>query len=137
MQLSIQLSQLINLSFNKEVFHSSFKLAKVIPIHKKGDTEDSNNYRPISLSSNLSKMIERLINKRLYSFLHPNDCLFTYQFSFRNHNWTKHALISITERIRKNLDEGKFNCGVSFWLLERISYSQSRNLTGKITTLWC
>ena len=67
-QLSIPLSQLINLSFNKGVFPSSLKLARVIPIHKKGHTQDSNNYRPISLLSNLSKMIEKLIDKRLYSF---------------------------------------------------------------------
>ena len=92
-QLSIPLSQLINLSFNKGVFRSSLKLAKVIPIHKKGDTQDRNNYRPISLLSNLSNIIEKLIHKRLYSFLHQNDCLFTYQFGFRNHHSTNHALI--------------------------------------------
>ena len=111
-QLSILLSQLINLSFNKGVFPSSLKLAKVIPIHKKGDTQDSNNYRPISLLSNLSKIIKKLIHKRLYSFLHQNDCLFTYQFGFRNHHSTNYALICITEKIRKNLDEANFACGV-------------------------
>ena len=110
-QLSILLFQLINLSFNKGVFPSSLKLAKVIPIHKKDDTEDSNNYRPISLS-NLSKMMEKLIHKRLYSFLHQNDCLFTYQFGFCNHHSTNHALMSITEKNKKNLDESKFACGV-------------------------
>ena len=47
--LSVLLSLLINLSFNKGVFPSSFKLAKVISIRKKDDTEDSNNYRPIYL----------------------------------------------------------------------------------------
>ena len=91
-QLSIPLFQLINLSFNKGVFPSSLKLAKVIPIHKKGDTQDSNNYRPMSLLSNLCKLIKKLILKRLYSFLHQNDCLFTYQFGFRNHHSTNHAL---------------------------------------------
>ena len=114
-QLSIPLSQLINLSFNKGVFRSSLKLAKVIPIHKKGGTQDRNNYRPISLLSNLSNIIEKLIHKRLYSFLHQNDCLFTYQFGFRNHHSTNHALISITEKIRKSPDEGKFACGFFFF----------------------
>ena len=57
-------------------------------------------------------MIEKLIHKRLYSFLHQNDCLFTYQFGFRNHHSTNHALISITEEIWKNLNEGKFARGV-------------------------
>ena len=48
-QLSVLLSQLINLCFNKGVSPSSFKLAKVIPIHKKDGTQDSNNYRSIYL----------------------------------------------------------------------------------------
>ena len=74
--------------------------------------QDSNNYRPISLLSNLSTLIEKLIHKRLYSFLHQNDYLFTYQFAFCNHHSTNHALISIKEKIRKNLDEGKFACSV-------------------------
>ena len=81
-QLLIPLSQLINLYFNRGVLPSTLKLAKVISIHKKGDTQDSNNYGPISLLLNLSKMIEKLINKRLYSFLHQNDCLFTYHLVF-------------------------------------------------------
>ena len=102
-QLSIPLSQLINLSFNKGVFRISLKLAKVIRIHKKGDNKNSNNYSPISLLSNLSKMFEKLIHKRLYSFLHQDDCLFTYQFGFRKHHSINHALISITEKIGKFL----------------------------------
>ena len=57
-------------------------------------------------------MIEELIHKRLYSFLHQNDCLFTCQFGFRNHQSKNHALISITEKFRKNLDDGKFACRV-------------------------
>ena len=109
-QLSISLSQLINLSFNKGTFPSFLVLAKIISIYRKGDRQDSNNYRPISLLSNLSKMIEKLIHKRLYSFFYHCDCSFTYQFRFRNHS--QHALISITEKIRKDLDEAKFACSV-------------------------
>ena len=48
-------------------------------------------------------MIEKLIYEKLYSFLHQNGCLFTYQFGFRNHHSTNHALISITEKLGKNL----------------------------------
>ena len=44
--------------------------------------------------------------------MNQNKCLFNYKFGFRNHNFTNHALISITEKIRKALDEGKFACGL-------------------------
>ena len=88
-QLPILLSQLINLCFNKGILPGSLKRAKVIPIHKKSGTQDSNNYRSIYLLSNKSKMIEKRIPKRLYSS-HQSDCLFTYQFGFRNHHSTNH-----------------------------------------------
>ena len=57
-------------------------------------------------------MIEKLIHKRLFKFLNSNNCLFNYQFGFRNHHSTNHALISITEKIRKAVDDGKIACGV-------------------------
>ena len=57
-------------------------------------------------------MIEKLIHKRLFKFLNSNNCLFNYQFGFRNHHSTNHAVISITEKIPKAADDGKIACGV-------------------------
>ena len=48
-EFSKPLSDIINLSFNQGVFPNLLKIANVIPIHKKGDTLDCNNYRPIYL----------------------------------------------------------------------------------------
>ena len=62
--------------------------------------------------SNISKLIEKLLYNRLHKFLNQNKCLFNYQFSFRNHHSTNHTLISITEKIRNTLDEGKFACEI-------------------------
>ena len=44
--------------------------------------------------------------------MNQNKCNFNYQFGFRNHHSTNHALISITEKIRKALGEGKFASGL-------------------------
>ena len=93
-------------------FPNCVKLAKVIPVYKKGDQQKCNNYRAISLLSNITKLTEKLLYNRLYKFLNQNKCLFNYQFGFRNHHSSNHTLISITEKIRKALDEGKFACGV-------------------------
>ena len=111
-EISGPLSSLINLSFDTGEFPNCLKLAKVIPVYKKGDQQECNNYRPISLLSNISKLIEKLLYNRLYKFLNQNKCLFNYQFGFWNHHSTNHELISITEKIRNALDEGKFACGV-------------------------
>ena len=62
--------------------------------------------------SNISKLIEKLLSNRLYSFLEQNNCLFNYQFGFRNNHSTNHALISITQKIQKVIDDGKFTSEV-------------------------
>ena len=84
----------------------------IIPTFKKNDPLLCNNYRPISLLSNIGKLIEKLIYKRLYAFLEQNECLYTNQFGFRNLRSTNHALTNITERIRNGLDNNEYICGV-------------------------
>ena len=106
------LSTLINLLIDTGDFPNCLKLAKVITADKKGDQQECNNYRPISLLLNTSKLIEKLLYNRLYKFLNQNKRLFNYQFGFQNHHSTNDALISITEKIRNTLDEGKFACGI-------------------------
>ena len=62
------LAELINTSFQSGIFPGIFKIAKVIPIFKSESRVLCNNYRPISLLSNISKLIEKLMRKRVYSF---------------------------------------------------------------------
>ena len=88
------------------------KLAKVIPLYKKNSPEIPSNYRPISLSSAFSKIVEKLMHTRLYTFLEKYDILHSLQFGFRNKHFTLHALTSLTESIKKTIDDGMFGCGV-------------------------
>ena len=110
--LSQPLSDILNISFSTGVFPTLFKCAQVIPIFKSGDKLQTNNYRPISLLSNISKIIEKIVHRRLYLFLRQNKLLFLYQFGFRPGFSTTHALISLTDEIRAALDDDKFACGV-------------------------
>ena len=102
-ELSKPLTILINLTFSLRIFPNCLKIAKVIPVFKKGDQQECNKYRPISLLSNISKLIEKLLSNHLYSFLEQNNCLFKYQYGFRNNHSTNHASISITEKNSKKL----------------------------------
>jgi retron-type reverse transcriptase len=52
------------------------------------------------------------MSNRLINFLDANHCLFKRQFGFRSKHSTEHALISLTESIRKSLDSGQFACGI-------------------------
>ena len=71
--LSKPLAELINPSLNQGKFPTVLKT--VIPIHKRGDKSEYDNYRPISLISNISKLIEKTVHERLYSFLEKEQLL--------------------------------------------------------------
>ena len=77
----------------------------MVPALKKDSKLDYSNYRPISLLTNIEKILEKLVYKRLYTFLDNNSIIYNLKFSFRQHYSTSHALINITENIRKALDE--------------------------------
>ena len=110
--ISVQLSQIINESFQNGIFPGKLKIAKVIPIFKKGDASKNSNYRPISLLSVFSKIFEKHMHERLYNFLELHDILFQMQFGFRNGHSTDHALISLSERIKSTLDSKRVGCGI-------------------------
>ena len=110
--LSKPLVKLINFSFSEGTFPNLLKFANVIPVFKKGDNLDYNNCRPISLISNIWKLIEKIVHKRLYSFLEKNSLLFKQQYGFRNKLSTNHALIDITNRIQEACDNGQYACGI-------------------------
>ena len=95
------------------VFSFVLKAAKVVPVFKKDSKLDYIvNYHPISLLSNIKKILEKLMYKRLYVFVNNNDIIYNLQLGFRQHYSTSHALINITETIKKALDDG--NIGWSF-----------------------
>ena len=92
------------MSFLTGQFSSVLKIAKVIPIHKKQSKVDYQNYRPIFLLSNIEKIIEKLMYKRLSNFLDINNLIYSLQFGFWQKYLTTHTLINLTE------DEGSFGC---------------------------
>ena len=114
--ISNALATLINQSFSKGIFPSSLKTAKVIALFKKGDPEMTSNYRPISLLSSFSKLYEKLMYKRLYSFTTHNKLIHPLQFGFQKNNSIDHTLISMTEAIRNTLDNKKYGCGIFIYL---------------------
>ena len=94
------------------VFSSLLKTSKLSPVFKKDSKLDYSNYRPISLLSNIEKRLEKLMYKRLYTFLNNNNIIYNLQCGFRQQYSTSHALANITEIIRKALDNGNIGCGV-------------------------
>ena len=110
--ISKQLADLFNLSFSSGSFPSILKTAKVVPVFKKGSKLDYCNYCPISLLSNVEKILEKLIYKRVSDFLTEDNIIYDLQFGFRQKFSTFHALLNLTENIRQALDEGYIGCGI-------------------------
>ena len=86
----------MNQSLNEGTFITEWKSAKVIPLHKKGDVNDVKNYRPISVLSAASKIVERIVHKQFYDYLLKHSILSKAQFGFRPGHSTGAALASLT-----------------------------------------
>ena len=88
------------------------KIAKVIPIHKKGEKDDVNNYRPISLLTSISKILERIVYIRTERFLKTCDIFSKFQFGFRENHSTTHALLTLIDKVTHALDTFSHTIGI-------------------------
>ena len=66
------LTEIINSSFEQNEFPSKLKLADIIPIFKKKNPRNIENYRPVSVLSHISKVFEKLIYKQIDNFMGRN-----------------------------------------------------------------
>ena len=103
------LAHIANLSFITGTFPSDLKTAKVIPIYKSKDNTTFENYRPISLLPCFSKIIERLVYNRLYSYVKLNNILNPSQYGFQSKLSTELAIIELQNRVIHNLKNNS-NC---------------------------
>jgi hypothetical protein len=103
-ELSPVLRRLFHLSYSTGIVPSSWKNANVQPIPKKGDASMPNNYRPISLVSVISKVMETVINKQLLSHLERNSLLSDHQFGFRSERSTADLLCLVTDKMYQSLE---------------------------------
>ena len=106
--LAPALSFIINHCLSLGVFPQKLKIAKVIPIHKSGPTDKIENYRAISLLTSLSKIFEKLLLKRLVSFLDTHKILVPAQFGFRRAHSTIHPIIDLITTCFDAIEEKKF-----------------------------
>ena len=110
------LSYISNVSFLTGKVPSLLKIAKVIPIYKKGDRDDPSNYRPISILSIFAKILEKLVNSRLLEFLEVNDVFYKHQYGFRKKYSTKLSLINLINDVIRSMDKGKVTVHVGVFI---------------------
>ena len=98
---------MINAFIEDGKFPEHLKQAYVIPIFKKGDNEDPDNYRPISITSSIAKVFEQILREQMNEYLERNKLLGPMQFGFRAKYSTTDALLFATEHIRTDLDANR------------------------------
>ena len=97
----------INSSISKECFPDALKVARVVPVFKSGRKDCKENYRPISLLTFLSKIFEKVMSSRLYSFFTRYNILNIQQFGFQNSKSTCDAALHFTNYAYSALNHKK------------------------------
>ena len=90
-----------NISIKSGIFPSKLKIAKVKPLFKQGARDDPNNYRPISLLPVFSKVIEKVILRRIQNFMNRTNQYTKNQFGFRDGSSTINACEKLTSEVLK------------------------------------
>ena len=100
------ITYIVNKCISNGIFPSLWKQAKVNPLFKGGDKDDVNNYRPISILPTLSKLNEKFMQTHLMHYLNTFDVLHKFQSAFRSGHSTETALMLMTERWLKAINDG-------------------------------
>ena len=111
--------EMVRALFNKCIIQSkipeTWKEAKITMIPKKGeDKSNPNSYRPISVTSCLGKILEKVMANRLYSYLESNKLLTNIQSGFRKHRRTSDNLFFLTQKVAESFNRKKNVCCLFF-----------------------
>ena len=125
------LTKTINHSLKESTFPDELKQSEVIPVYKKLDPLQKENYRPVSLLPHISKVFERVIYKQINNFMENkiSKCV----TGFRKSHGTQHSLIAMLEKWKKALDKEE-NISAIFMDLSKAFYTINHDLLAKLKT---
>ena len=106
------LSLIFNKSLAEGVFPDQMKLSDVISLYKGRETYLCNNYRPISLLLTTSKILEKIIYRRVYDFMQCTSQITNDQFGFRMNHSCVDAITNLCGEIIKNREQGLHTIGI-------------------------
>ena len=105
------ITHIINLSLTTGTVPEDFKLARVVPLFKKSSRAEAGNYRPVSILSVLSKVLERVVYNQIYAHLQEYNLMYEFQSGFRKSYSTETCVTHLSDYIRTEIDKGNF-CGM-------------------------
>ena len=108
--ICVPLTVIFNRSIQENIYPDCWKDSHVMPLFKKGDKNIVSNYRPISLISCVGKVMERVVFKYTYNYLHANNFIYHKQSGFLPGHSTVYQLTDIYNQICSAFDERKSTC---------------------------
>ena len=107
-QISNPLEKIFNKSLEEGLFPTNMKKADIVPLYKSKDKQECSNYRPISLLIPLSKLLEKIMYKRVYQFLEKTGQIFPSQYGFRSSHSCETAVSELLSTIIKGKEQGLY-----------------------------
>lgn len=129
------ITYICNLCIETGVFPNSLKKAIVHPIFKGGNRDCVDNYRPISVLSSLSKILEKILNQNLRSFLDKYKLIADNQYGFRSGVSTEDAVLDLTQFIARTLDSRSKCLGIFLDLSKAFDTVSVPKLISKLESL--
>lgn len=106
--LIIPLTRLINMCIRQNAFPNCLKIARVVPIFKKGEVNDPGNYRPISLLPSISKIVEKCLKVQMSEHMENEGLLNANQFGFREGRNTTLAVLKLVENVMEGFESSQY-----------------------------
>ena len=111
--LSYPLADIFNKSLESGIFPSSWESARVHPVPKGAGGQTPDKYRPISILSNLSKVLERIVYKKLFKYCTENNLLNSRNSGFKPKDSAVNRLVELVHNIESGLND-KEEIGIVF-----------------------
>ena len=128
------LLNMFNRVFTENVFPAQWKMAAVIPIQKPNkNNSDPTNYRPISLTSCLCKLLEKMVNMRLSWYLEKESCFSGVQSGFRQGRSTTDCLVQLSNDVQEAIIKNKHTIVVFFDIMKAYDTAWKRGILKRLS----
>ena len=105
---ALYLSLFLNFVFTEGIFSRNCKIARITSVCKSGAKEEMNNYRPISILTCFSRIIEKILFVRLSSCFKKRNAIYKNQYGFHSNISTSHAMLDVVTSSFVNIDDHSF-----------------------------